>query len=131
MKNYKILITAFACWVVVVKSEEVVFIDPVVNLCSEKLSRYGPVKQSDYDGQPFSDTGGPYDCMRSAQALFNEVGTVIAWDKKSHELCVEMRQWVVESNGQKQAPRFWCWDSHVIAKDVIKKVVLKTMHILF
>lgn len=117
IKILKTLVKGVVVSIIGIQAQEVVFVDPVVNLCSKQLSAYGKATQAWYDEQPFSDAGGPFDCLRTAQALFNETATVIAWDKNSHELCVEFPHLITEYQGIPIRPRFWCWDSHVVPKE--------------
>jgi hypothetical protein len=102
------------CQPAILQAVKAVFIKPVTHLCSEQLSSYG-VKDLEYhyNHQPLSGDTSKFDCMRTAQALFNEWCDIVSWDKETHEIGVQFSHFLVDKWGQLIPVTFWTLDDNV------------------
>ena len=92
-----------------------VFIKPVSHLCSEQLSTYGLDNlEHYYNNQPLSGDTSKFDCMRTAQALFNEWCEVVHWDERTHEVGVQFSHFLVDNQGKLEPAIFWTLDSNLL-----------------
>ena len=117
--TYQLLFASFlVCVTSVLCAIDAVFIKPVSQLCSEKLSVYKPDNLVDaYNNQPLSGYDTKFDCMRTAQALFNEWCTVIKWDKETHEVAVQLPHFLLDKDGTLVPAIFWTLDTNLLLFD--------------
>lgn len=97
---------------------QAIFIQPVSDLSSEKLSLYGIDKLDYYyKHQPLSGDTSRFDCMRTAQALFGEWCEIVHRDIKTHEVAVRFHHFLVDQKGLLEPALFWTLDTNLLILD--------------